>query len=347
MKGVVQTWADGKGFGTVKGDNDEIFHVRFSVLEGGNSLVEKGEVEFEVDETTTASAGGTRHRKALHVKGPGVRACEGTLTGTVESWHVTLGYGFITHETEGKVYAHYSTVGDGEWARLEVGKEVQFGIQDVGHKSGRKVATTVSGAGVRLRGAHTGTVKRWDWNKHYGFVHTEDDKDIFCHLTSLGVQKGHLTEGGQVFFDIEESSDGTKREVAVNVSGPAVVADEGRAAPGRGGGAFMGFQSRGRGGGRGGGGYGYGGGYVGGYIIRRATPKPVSQKRAQAAAEGRRVLVGSLPDSATWQTLKDHFKAAGTVEYADTLQDHTGVVEYATAEDAKNAVKTLHNSEVC
>merc|ERR1719436_2095095 len=63
-----------------------------------------------------------------------------------------------------------------------------------------------------------------------------------------------------------------------------------------------------------------------------------------------RVFVGNLSFHTTWAMLKDHFKPAGTVEFASVLlnPDRTskgcGMVNFLTHEDAVRAVELLNNS---
>ena len=58
-----------------------------------------------------------------------------------------------------------------------------------------------------------GKVKFYNWKKRYGFIHGEDGKDYFVHMT--GITKGtKLFEGDDVVFDVEESERGPK---AINV----------------------------------------------------------------------------------------------------------------------------------
>lgn len=64
---------------------------------------------------------------------------------------------------------------------------------------------------------------------------------------------------------------------------------------------------------------------------------------------GRRVYVSNLPWSVTWQTLKDHFRVAGSVRYADVMRDGErskgcGIVEYESPSEALHAISTLSNS---
>ena len=58
-----------------------------------------------------------------------------------------------------------------------------------------------------------------------------------------------------------------------------------------------------------------------------------------------RVLVSGLPQSGSWQDLKDHMREAGDVVYTDVFRDGTGVVEYARKDDMKWAVKNLNDSK--
>jgi len=67
------------------------------------------------------------------------------------------------------------------------------------------------------------------------------------------------------------------------------------------------------------------------------------------------VFVGNLPFKAEWQELKDHMKAAGSVEFVKILTEggfdygrSRGIacVRYNTEEEAAKAVETLHGSEL-
>lgn len=61
-----------------------------------------------------------------------------------------------------------------------------------------------------------GTVKWFSNQKGYGFISTEEGKDIFVHHTAIQ-QEGYktLTEGQHVEFDVVQ---GTKGEQAANVT---------------------------------------------------------------------------------------------------------------------------------
>ena len=82
---------------------------------------------------------------------------------------------------------------------------------------------------------------------------------------------------------------------------------------------------RGYGGGRGGGGGGYG--------SRGNRPK------------GYCLTVTGLPPTGSWQDVKDHFRAAGDVIFADVFKDGTGTVEFSRYDHMKRALRDLDDSK--
>ncbi len=62
--------------------------------------------------------------------------------------------------------------------------------------------------------AMKGSIKWYDSVKGYGFIQTEEDKDIFVHRTGLQNSQKELLPGDSVEFDIEEREKGP---VAINV----------------------------------------------------------------------------------------------------------------------------------
>ena len=62
----------------------------------------------------------------------------------------------------------------------------------------------------------TGTVKKWDSSRGFGFIVTEDDEEIFVNVNDLHVtiKDKRLAEGQCVSFDIKS---GMKGDRAVNV----------------------------------------------------------------------------------------------------------------------------------
>jgi len=64
---------------------------------------------------------------------------------------------------------------------------------------------------------------------------------------------------------------------------------------------------------------------------------------------GKRVYVGNLAFSTSWQKLKDHFKQVGKVVFANVMEEGgrskgCGIVEFDSPSDAASAIKELHDS---
>ena len=96
----------------------------------------------------------------------------------------------------------------------------------------------------------------------------------------------------------------------------------------------------GGGGGGGGGGYrgrgGYGGGYGGGRgggFSRGNRPK------------GYQLMISGLPATGSWQDVKDHFREAGDVIFADVYKDGSGIVEFSRHDHMKRALRDLDDSK--
>lgn len=69
--------------------------------------------------------------------------------------------------------------------------------------------------------------------------------------------------------------------------------------------------------------------------------------------QSKRVYVGNLSWTLTWQALKDHMRQAGEVVHAQIITEFNtgrskgcGIVEYATEEEAQTAITTLTDSEL-
>ena len=64
-----------------------------------------------------------------------------------------------------------------------------------------------------------GTVKWFNPRKGYGFIATEDGRDIFVHYGSIsGEGYKTLVEGDQVSFDVVQSEKGLRAENVVPIS---------------------------------------------------------------------------------------------------------------------------------
>ena len=64
----------------------------------------------------------------------------------------------------------------------------------------------------------TGTVKRFDAAKGYGFISGEDGKDIFVHFSAI-VAEGYksLAEGDKVEFELKENERGKQADKVVKL----------------------------------------------------------------------------------------------------------------------------------
>ncbi|KAF4536268.1 Rnp domain-containing protein [Lasiodiplodia theobromae] len=106
------------------------------------------------------------------------------------------------------------------------------------------------------------------------------------------------------------------------------------------------------------------GGYSGSYAASRGAPpvrsaeeKAVAKEQMMASLressqQDRRVYVGNLSYDVKWHHLKDFMRQAGEVLFADVLllpngmSKGCGIVEYATREQAQQAVQTLSNQNL-
>lgn len=56
-----------------------------------------------------------------------------------------------------------------------------------------------------------GIVKSWDSQRGFGFITSDDDEDLFVHLSDLDITlKGQLKAGMRVKFDVRSEMKGDK-----------------------------------------------------------------------------------------------------------------------------------------
>ncbi|KAK0713825.1 hypothetical protein B0T26DRAFT_651636 [Lasiosphaeria miniovina] len=99
---------------------------------------------------------------------------------------------------------------------------------------------------------------------------------------------------------------------------------------------------------------GYGGAPQRSFEDRAAHREQVMNNIRETSQQDRRVYVGNLSYDVKWHHLKDFMRQAGEVLYADVLLLPNGmskvgaykIVEYATREQAQNAVATLSNQNL-
>lgn len=58
-----------------------------------------------------------------------------------------------------------------------------------------------------------------------------------------------------------------------------------------------------------------------------------------------RVMVTGLPQSGSWQDLKDHMREAGECVFADVYRDGTGVVEFTRRDDMEYAIRNIDGTK--
>jgi len=77
-----------------------------------------------------------------------------------------------------------------------------------------------------------------------------------------------------------------------------------------------------------------------------------STDAAGGEVQSKRCYVGNLSYRTSWQDLKDHFRQIGKVVYTNVMEEFPGrskgcgIVEFETAKEAAQAIKTLHDSEL-
>jgi len=83
-----------------------------------------------------------------------------------------------------------------------------------------------------------------------------------------------------------------------------------------------------------------------------STRRVASAGRNEQRLSSKSVFVNNLSFDTTWQSLKEHMKAAGWVIRADVMMDESGrskgcgLVEFESYEDARTAMQTLDGSEL-
>ena len=68
-----------------------------------------------------------------------------------------------------------------------------------------------------------GTIRRLITDKGFGFLKTEDEKDLFFHRSNLeGVEYSSLREGQEVEYEVGQGRDGRSEAVKVRLTGAEV-----------------------------------------------------------------------------------------------------------------------------
>ncbi|KAL4185983.1 hypothetical protein AMTRI_Chr10g233540 [Amborella trichopoda] len=90
-----------------------------------------------------------------------------------------------------------------------------------------------------------------------------------------------------------------------------------------------------------------------GYVVEEEEEDEHLQQMRRQAEDGRRLYIGNLPYSVTTPQLSQLLQECGTVERVEVVYDRMtdrsrgfGFVTMATAEDASNAIRMLHGSQL-
>lgn len=189
-KGQVKWYSVQKGYGFIRSEQGEEFHVQQNNIEGTDRLEDGQPVSFEILE---------RGRRPLAVR---VRVeIQERYTGYVARFDEAKGFGFITVQGQGDVYVHRSDVVDGQ--SLTAGDVVSFEIiQET--KGPRAVRVK-----IQEQPRQRGWVKWFDRKRRFGYITPADGQDIFVHQDDLeGVSA--LKPKQKVSFEIGQSPKGPK-----------------------------------------------------------------------------------------------------------------------------------------
>mmetsp|Transcript_14364 Transcript_14364/g.39409 ORF Transcript_14364/g.39409 Transcript_14364/m.39409 type:complete len:219 (-) Transcript_14364:433-1089(-) len=147
-------------------------------------------------------------------------------TGTVKSFNVVKGFGFITvAEGSDDVFLHIKNCVDGGVPKQ--GDVLSFSMEPSQTKPGQMMATNVSGGtgvamnggkGVQGTGTMQGTVKSFNPEKGFGFITGGDGADIFIHRSAC-VDGSTPQAGDTMTFDVEPSKVKPDQMTAVNATG--------------------------------------------------------------------------------------------------------------------------------
>ena len=82
-----------------------------------------------------------------------------------------------------------------------------------------------------------------------------------------------------------------------------------------------------------------------GYGVPAAVAAPFRGPARDLRRSEHRIIITGLPPSASWQDLKDYFRSAGDIIYADVDKRGGGIVEYSSRADQERAIEKLDDSE--
>eukprot|EP00754_Rhynchopus_humris_P007037 Rhum_TRINITY_DN13309_c1_g1::Rhum_TRINITY_DN13309_c1_g1_i1::g.59102::m.59102 len=143
--------------------------------------------------------------------------------GTVKTWNLTKGFGFIVNEDNEEAFVHTTDIDCGV---LVVGGRVQYEARPSPKKPGVILASDITGEGLRTKGdaapVEKGVVKNWDYGKGSGLITGTDEREIFVHSGVFG--GGTLVQGMPVLYEAVDIKHKSGRYAALQVVGSGVKA---------------------------------------------------------------------------------------------------------------------------
>ncbi|QLC35557.1 cold shock domain-containing protein (plasmid) [Halarchaeum sp. CBA1220] len=233
--GTVDFFNETGGYGYITTDtvDEEVFFHMEDV--GGSDLEEEQKVEFGVEEAekgpraTNVTRLNTDESAATDTTGTADGALvDGTITGTVDFFNETGGYGFITTDAvDEEVFFHMDDVGGPD---LEEGQRIGFTVEeaDKGPRATNvtrlntddseiETAGAAASDGALVDGTVTGTVDFFNETGGYGFITTDAvDEEVFFHMDDVGGPD--LEEGQKVEFTVEEADKGPRTTNATRLN---------------------------------------------------------------------------------------------------------------------------------
>ena len=146
--------------------------------------------------------------------------------GTVKWFNDSRGYGFITRETGGDVFVHFSGIRGTGRRSLQEGQHVEFSV--VSGSDGMRAEDVVGDAATAAPAVESapltgeresGTVKWFNDSKGYGFISRDNGGEVFVHYSSVrssGFKS--LTEGQRVEFVVGAGTKGPQAQQVVVLS---------------------------------------------------------------------------------------------------------------------------------
>merc|ERR1739845_286805 len=81
----------------------------------------------------------------------------------------------------------------------------------------------------------------------------------------------------------------------------------------------------------------------------RGKGKGKTKRKGLKVSPDKKVWIGNIPDGVTWKELQEHMNEGGKTKWVEVFRGKsagTGVVAYATAEEAATAIANMNGTEL-